>query len=78
MKKAPHPPYSPDLTPSDSFLFGYVKRNLMGRHAENLSELLVRIQVIMRAIPGETLVEVFLEWMKRLQQYVNMNGKFVG
>jgi hypothetical protein len=38
-----------------------VRRNLMGNHAENLFKLLVRIQVILRAIPGETLVQVFLE-----------------
>jgi hypothetical protein len=64
MKKAPHPPYSPDLAPPDCFLFGHVKRNLIGYRAENLSELLVRIQVILRAIPSETLVEVFLQWIK--------------
>jgi hypothetical protein len=34
--------------------FGYVKRNLMEYPAENLFELLVRIQVIFRAIPGQT------------------------
>jgi histone-lysine N-methyltransferase SETMAR len=28
MKSAPHPPYSPDLVPSDFYLFGYVKRCL--------------------------------------------------
>jgi hypothetical protein len=50
----------------------------MGYHAENLSELLVRIQVILKAIPGETLVEVFLERMKRLQRCIDMNGEFVG
>jgi hypothetical protein len=60
------------------FLFGYVKRNLMGYRAENLCELLVRIQVIVRAIPGEILIEVFLEWMKRLQQSIDMNGEFLG
>jgi hypothetical protein len=49
----------------------------MGYHAENLSELLVRIQVILRAIQGERLVEVFLEWMKRLQRCIDMNGEFV-
>jgi hypothetical protein len=48
-------------------LFGYVKRNLMGYRAENLSELLVCIQVILRSISGERSVEMFLEWMKRLQ-----------
>jgi hypothetical protein len=31
----------------------YVKRNLMGYRAENLSELLVCIQVVLRAIPGQ-------------------------
>jgi hypothetical protein len=30
MEKAPHSPYAPDLAPSDSFLFGYVKRMLCG------------------------------------------------
>jgi histone-lysine N-methyltransferase SETMAR len=30
MIKGPHPPYSPDLAPSDSFLFGHVKRLLRG------------------------------------------------
>jgi hypothetical protein len=45
---------------------GYVKRNLMEYRAETLSEILVRIQVILRAIPCETLVQVFLEWVKRL------------
>jgi hypothetical protein len=30
MERAPYPPYSPDLAPSDSFLFGHVKRMLCG------------------------------------------------
>jgi hypothetical protein len=30
MKSAPHPPYSPDLAPSDFYLFGYVNRCLAG------------------------------------------------
>jgi hypothetical protein len=28
LKRAPHPPCSPDLTPSDFYLFGYVKHQL--------------------------------------------------
>ena len=28
----PHPPYSPDLAPSDFFLFGYLKEKLKGKH----------------------------------------------
>jgi hypothetical protein len=43
MKQAHYPPYSPDLAPSDFFLFGYVKRKLTGYHAESPSELLIQI-----------------------------------
>jgi hypothetical protein len=37
-----------------------MNRNLMEHHAENLSELLVRIQIILRAIPSETLIGGFV------------------
>jgi hypothetical protein len=57
---------------------GYAKRSLMGYRGKNLSGLLVRIQVILRAIPGERWVEVFLDGMKRLQRCVDMNGEFAG
>jgi hypothetical protein len=52
---------SPDLAPSNLFLFGYVKGKLMGYPAETLSELLVRIRVILAETVRETLNAVFLE-----------------
>jgi hypothetical protein len=67
MKQALHPPYSPDLAPSDFFLFGCVKGKVMGYRAETPFELLIRIRVILAEIPRETLNAVFLEWMERLQ-----------
>jgi hypothetical protein len=36
----------------------------MEYRVDNLFGLLARIQVIARAIPGETLVEIFFEWME--------------
>jgi histone-lysine N-methyltransferase SETMAR len=78
MKQAPHPPYSPDLAPSDFFLFGYVKGKLTVYRAETPSELLVRIRVILVEIPRETLDAVFLEWMERLQKCVQVDGEYVG
>jgi histone-lysine N-methyltransferase SETMAR len=63
MKQAPHPPYSPDLAPTDFFLFGDVTRKLIGYHAESPSELLIRIRDILSDIPREPLNAVFLEWM---------------
>jgi hypothetical protein len=62
MKQAPHPPYSPNLAPSDFFFFGCVKGKLMAYRAETPSELLVRIRVILAdKIPRETLNAVFLK-----------------
>jgi hypothetical protein len=49
----------------------------MGYRAEFLSELLVRVQVILRAMTDETSVGVFLEWMKRLQGCIDITGEYV-
>jgi hypothetical protein len=77
-KRAPHPPYSPDLAPSEFFLFGDVKRKLIGYRAESESELVVRIRVILAEIPWDVLNAVFLEWMDRLQQCLETNGDDIG
>jgi hypothetical protein len=71
-------PYSPDLAPWGFSLFGYVKGKLMGYRAETSSELLVRIRVILAEIPPATLNAVFLEWMERLQKYVQADGEYIG
>jgi hypothetical protein len=78
MKQAPHPPYSPDLAPSDFFLFGYLKRKLMGYHTESPSELLIQIRVILSEILGETVNAVFLGWMEQLWKRIDTNGEYVG
>jgi hypothetical protein len=60
------------------FLFSYVKAKLMKYRAETLSELLVHIRIILVEIPQETLNTVFLEWMKRLQKWVQVDDEYVG
>jgi histone-lysine N-methyltransferase SETMAR len=74
----PHPPYSPDLASSDFFLSGDVNRKLMGYRAESESELLVGIRVILAEIPRDVLNAVFLEWMDRLQKWIDIKGNYVG
>jgi hypothetical protein len=46
--------------------------------AETQSEFLARIRVILAEIPRKTLNAVFLEWMERLQKYVQVDGEYVG
>jgi hypothetical protein len=50
----------------------------MEYRVETPSELLVRIRVILTEIPRETLNAVFLEWMERLQNRVQIDGEYVG
>jgi histone-lysine N-methyltransferase SETMAR len=45
MKSAPHRPYSPDLAPSDFYLFGYVKRCLAGISFEDADQLLAAVEL---------------------------------
>jgi hypothetical protein len=78
MKRALQLPYSPDLAPSDFFLFGSLKRKLMGYRAESESELLVSIGVILAEIPRDVLDAVFLEWMDRPKKCIDINGDYVG
>jgi hypothetical protein len=40
MKSAPHPPYFPDLAPSDFYLFRYVKMCLAGLSFEDVDQFL--------------------------------------
>jgi hypothetical protein len=50
MKLAPHPPYSPNLAPSDFYLFGYVKRCLAGLSSEDADQLLAAVEGVLEGI----------------------------
>ena len=72
-KRAPHPPYSPDLAPSDFFLFGYTKNKLKGHHFESVDELIDEIKNIFSQISYEKRKDVFKAWIKRCD-WVAANG----
>jgi hypothetical protein len=48
-----------------------------GSAQEVASELLVRIRVLLAEIPRGTLNAVFLEWMERLQKWVQVDDEYV-
>jgi transposase len=57
MKRTPHPPYSPDLAPSDFIGFGHVKHKLQGHEFTEEAELVSAISEIVNQIPTYTLVD---------------------
>jgi hypothetical protein len=50
MKSTSHPPYSPDLAPSDFYLFGYVKKSLAGLPFEDADQLLAAVEGVLEGI----------------------------
>jgi hypothetical protein len=77
MKAGPHPPSSPDLAPSDCYLFGYIKGYLTGFSFENADKLVARVRGVFRGIEKVTLRAAFLEWMERLRKCIATNGEYV-
>jgi hypothetical protein len=59
LKRAYHPPYSPDLVPSDFDLFGYLKHQLQGQEFKEGAGLVSAISGILNRITTDTFVNVF-------------------
>ena len=77
LKKVHHPTYSPDIAPSDFFLFGYAKEKLKGIKFNSRDELIQKVIEILNSIPKELLSQVFDEWERRLIQVIDTNGEYI-
>jgi histone-lysine N-methyltransferase SETMAR len=73
LRLAIHPPYSPELAPSDFFLFGYVRHCLQGIVFTPGEESLAGISEVLDEISPETLPGVFEHWTERLD-WVSQNN----
>jgi hypothetical protein len=76
MKSALHPPCSPDLAPSDFYLFGYVKRRLVGPSFKDADQLLAAVKGVLEGIEKMTLQAVFLEWVDRLRKCIAIKREY--
>jgi [histone H3]-lysine36 N-dimethyltransferase SETMAR len=54
-KLFPHPPYSPDLAPSDFFLFVDLKRMIAGKKFSSNKELIAETEAYKKYRPGRDL-----------------------
>jgi hypothetical protein len=74
--KTVHPAYSPDVAPSDFFLFGRLKREMAGFTASSPENILAEIPRIFGEIPKETLAAVCNEWITRLEWINERQGEY--
>jgi histone-lysine N-methyltransferase SETMAR len=77
MQRAPHPAYSPDLAPSNFYLFGYVKQLLSGCQFADQDSIRQAVSDLSVGIERITLEGVFHNWMERLCQYSTISGEYV-
>jgi hypothetical protein len=70
----PWPPRSPDLTPMDFFLWGYVKDKVFQEQVTNVADLKRRIREVIQDIPQEMRDAVWKNLEKRLHMVVDQQG----
>ena len=75
--RAPHPPYSPDLAPSDFYLFGALKSRIRGIEFESSEQIKEWIEAEFEKIPPDELRRVFQLWKLRLQACIELEGHYV-
>ncbi|GFV73661.1 putative transposase [Trichonephila clavipes] len=69
------PPYSPDLSPCDFFLFPKLKNHLKGHHFGTLENIQTAV-TDQKAIPIAEFHQCYEEWKERLQRCVASEGSY--
>lgn len=77
LKFCPHPAFSPDLAPSDFYLFGKVKHLLQGKEFESEEELFEAIIEILNDISKDELLSVMDQWERRLKVCISNGGDYI-
>jgi hypothetical protein len=77
MISMPHPPYSPDLAPSDFFLFGAVKEKLEHLRITDVEQLFEEVDTILKSYSGEELNNVFEAWLERVRNVSEGDGGYI-
>jgi hypothetical protein len=77
LSRLSHPAYSPDSTPADFWLFGYVIVMLQGNSFQIAGELHENVTDILISILTSTFRAVFEEWKGRLLRCIEAGGEYL-
>ena len=73
-----HPAYSPDLAPSDFFLFPKIEEILKGRHfddTDDIDDIMRNTTAALKAIPQNHLQNCFEGWTRRWHRCIASQGE---
>ena len=71
-----YPAYSPDLAPSDFFLFPKVREILKGRHFDDIDDIRSNTTAALKAIPQNQFQNCFEGWTKRWHRCIDTQGEY--
>jgi histone-lysine N-methyltransferase SETMAR len=72
----PHPPYSPDLSPCDYFLFPKLKSKLKGIRFESPESAVHAFESLILSVPQSEWHNCYTDWFRRMQLCISSNGKY--
>ena len=71
-----HPPYSPDLSPNDFFLFSKLKSHLRGKHFLSANEAFSTADSYMRGLETSDWHDCFQQWFQRMKLCIQADGAY--
>lgn len=71
-----HPPYSPDMSPPDFFLFPKIKNTLKGHRFQDIETIKQNSTQQLQAIPNSAFQKCFEDWKHRWAKCVTVNGAY--
>ena len=77
LTRLPHPAYSPDLAPSDFYLFGHLKQALGATRFTSAEELKEAVLSQVQKIRPSEIRRVYNHWVRRLQMCQEEGGDYV-
>lgn len=72
----PHPPYSPDLSPCDYFLFPKLKSKLKGIRFESPESAVHAFESLILSVPQSEWANCFSSWFVRMERCIQSNGMY--
>lgn len=75
-RRLPHPPYSPDLSPCDFFLFPLLKKKLRGCEFGDLHLLRLAVQREIGNITQDQWRRCFIDWIRRCRKCLVFDGGY--
>lgn len=73
----PHPPYSPDLAPSDFHLFAELKKPMRGKRYDSLKEVKKDLKKWIDSTPKQFFETGLRQLVSRWQKCLELRGNYV-